>query len=205
MSRKKTWAIVGQKGGDGKSTVAFGLSYYLSTLGRNTTLIDVDRPQFSSVLLGRLADKELGFKLVRCQYLRDLPRLTQDFDAVVFDGAPHASADTLTLCKEADCIVIPTRTFKINLKPALDIAAELVSNGIPKEKIIFLLCQALSQAEVDSARGTIAARDYRVVGEDLRTYLAYGKAGDSGKSVLEVPYRTLKARAEAVFSELANA
>lgn len=207
MKRKqKTWAIIGQKGGDGKSTIAFNLSFYLADrLGLSTTLIDVDRPQFSSVLLGKLADKELSFKLTRCQQLRDIPRLTQGFDAVIFDGAPHASTDTLTLCKEADCIVIPTRTYTINLKPAFDIAAELVSNGIDKKKIIFLISQSLSDAEVVDARETIAARGYRVVGEDLRTYAAYGKAGNAGRSLLDVPFKTLKARAEAVFSELANA
>ena len=206
MKRKqKVWAIVGQKGGDGKSTIAYALSYYLARLGRSTTLIDVDRPQFSSVLLGKLADRELNFKLARCQQIRDIPRLIQGYDAVIFDGAPHASTDTLTLCKEADCIVIPTRTYTINLKPAFDIAAELIANGIDKKKFIFLISQSLSDSEVIDARETITARGYRVVGEDLRTYAAYGKAGNAGRSLLEVPFKTLKERAESIFAELANA
>lgn len=205
IRKQKVWAIVGQKGGDGKSTIAYGLSCYLAQHGRKTTLLDVDRPQFSSVLLGKLSGKELDFTLVRCQHLRDVPRLAQGFDAVIFDGAPHASTDTLAICKDADCIVIPTRTYKMNLKPALDIAAELIDNGIDQKRIIFLICQALSVAEVRDARATIAARNYRVVGEDLRTYAAYGKAGDAGRSVLDVPFKTLRARAESVFAELANA
>lgn len=206
MTRKqKVWAIVGQKGGDGKSTIAYGLSAYLAQLGRKTTLLDVDRPQFSSVLLGKLGDRELGFTLVRCQNLRDIPKHAQGFDAVVFDGAPHASMDTLTLCRNADCIVIPTRTSTINLKPALDLAAELVRNGIDKRLIIFLICQALTPAEARDAKATIAAQHYRVAGEDLRMYPAYSKAGDAGRSVLEVPYPTLRLRAETVFAELANA
>lgn len=206
MKRKqKVWAIIGQKGGDGKSTIAYALSYYLARLGRSTTLIDVDRPQFSSVLLGKLADRELNFKLARCQQIRDIPRLIQGYDAVIFDGAPHASTDTLTLCKEADCIVIPTRTYTINLKPAFDIAAELIANGIDKKKFIFLISQSLSDSEVIDARETITARGYRVVGEDLRTYAAYGKAGNAGRSLLEVPFKTLKERAESIFAELANA
>lgn len=206
MKRKqKVWAIIGQKGGDGKSTIAYALSYYLARLGRNTTLIDVDRPQFSSVLLGKLADRELNFKLARCQQIRDIPRLSEGYDAVIFDGAPHASTDTLTLCKEADCIVIPTRTYTINLKPAFDIAAELIANGIDKKKFIFLISQSLSDSEVRDARETITARGYRVVGEDLRTYAAYGNAGNAGRSLLEVPFKTLKARAESIFAELANA
>lgn len=203
--RQKVWAIVGQKGGDGKSTVAYALSYYLASLGRKTTLLDVDRPQFSSVLLGKLGDRELGFKLVRCQNLRDVPRCAEGYDAVIFDGAPHASIDTLNICRDADCIVIPTRTYSINLKPALDLAAELVASGIDRKKIIFLICQALSDAEVRDARATIATRNFRVVSEDLRTYAAYGKAGDAGRCVLEVPYKTLRTRAETVFSELVNA
>lgn len=206
MTRKrKVWAIVGQKGGDGKSTVAYGLSSYLSGQGWKTTLLDVDRPQFSSILLSRLTDRKLGFDLVRCMNMRDLHRHAEGYDAVIFDGAPHASLDTLDLCKQADCVVIPTRTFTINLKPALDLAAELIANGIPQSKIIFLICQALSPAEARDARATIEKRNYRVVGEDLRMYTAYGKAGDAGRSVLEVPYPTLRARAEAVFSEIANA
>jgi chromosome partitioning protein len=203
--RRKVWAIVGQKGGDGKSTVAYALSHYLSTLGRKTTLLDVDRPQFSSVLLSKLGDKQLGFDLIRCMNLRDLGKYAEGYEAVVLDGAPHASLDTLNLCKQSDCVVIPTRTSTINLKPQLDLAAELVANGIPQHRIIFLICQALSDAEARDAKATISARNYRVVGEDLRMYAAYGKAGDAGRSVLEVHYPTLRARAEAVFTELANA
>jgi chromosome partitioning protein len=206
MTRKqKVWAIVGQKGGDGKSTVAYGLSCFLAKQGRKTALLDVDRPQFSSVLLGKLGDRQLGFDLVRCLHMRDIPKHAQGFEAVIFDGAPHASMDTLTLCKYADCIVIPTRTSTINLKPALDLATELVHRGIDQNKIIFLICQALTDVEVRDARLAIEARLFRVAGEDLRMYAAYGKAGDAGRSVLEVYYPTLRTRAEAVFAELANA
>jgi chromosome partitioning protein len=205
IRKQKVWAVVGQKGGDGKSTVAYALSCYLASLGRKTILMDVDRPQFSSVLLGKLGDRQLAFELVRCQNMRDIPKHAQGFEAVVFDGAPHASLDTLTLCKYADCIVIPTRTYTINLKPAFEIAAELTANGVDKRKIIFLISQALSKTEVRDARETIEARGYRVTSEDLRTYAAYGKAGDAGKSVLDVPFKTLRERANCIFSELANA
>ena len=101
--------------------------------------------------------------------------------------------------------MIPTRTYTINLKPAFDIAAELIANGIDKKKFIFLISQSLSDSEVIDARETITARGYRVVGEDLRTYAAYGKAGNAGRSLLEVPFKTLKERAESIFAELANA
>jgi chromosome partitioning protein len=137
--------------------------------------------------------------------LRDIPKHADGFDAVIFDGAPHASVDTLMLCEHADCVVIPTRTSTINLKPALELAEELVANGTPKKKIIFLVSQALTDAEARDAKETIAAHNFRVVDEDLRMYAAYGKAGDAGRSVLEVPYVSLRTRAEAVFAELAKA
>jgi len=216
IRKQKVWAIIGQKGGDGKSTVAYALSYFLARKGSKTALIDVDRPQFSSVLLSKLWDLEaskktdgpvkpkLSFDLLRCQNSRDIPRISEGYEAIVFDGAPHASVETLNICRTADCIVIPTRTYTINLKPAFDIAAELTANGIDKRKIIFLISQALSDSEVRDARETIAARGYRVASEDLRTYAAYGKAGNAGRSVLEVSFPTLRERAETIFTELAN-
>lgn len=204
MRKQRVWAIVGQKGGDGKSTVAFGLSDYLAKHGRKTALLDMDRPQFSSVLLGKLGDKPLRFDLIRCQQMRDVHKRSEGYEAIVFDGAPHASSDTLTLCGFADLVVIPTRTFTINLKPALDLASELIANGIEQNKIIFLVSQALSDAEARDARATIEEHGFRVAAEDLRMYLAYGKAGDAGRSVLEVTYPTLRERAERVFAELAS-
>lgn len=205
--QQKVWAVVGQKGGDGKSTVAYALSCFVAKQGLRTTLIDMDRPQFSSVLLGKLRDKEqeLSFDLVRCQQLRDVHKHAEGYDAVIFDGAPHASSETLTLCGYADCVVIPTRTSTINLKPALDLAAELVAHGIKQKAILFLICQALTETEVQEARATISERGYRVVAEDLCMRAAYGKMGDAGKSMLEVPYQTLRKRAESVFAEIAKA
>lgn len=203
--KQKVWAIVGQKGGEGKSFTAYGLADYLSMHGRKTALIDMDRPQFSSVLLGKLREQELPFELVRCMNQRDVHKYAQGFDAVIFDGAPHASSETLTLCGYADCIVIPTRTSTINLKPQLDLAMELVSEGIVQSRILFLICQALTEAEARDARETIESRGFRVADEDLRMYPAYGKAGDAGLSVLRVRYPTLRERAERVFAQIANA
>ncbi|MNF07193.1 hypothetical protein D3C80_2073230 [compost metagenome] len=58
---------------------------------------------------------------------------------------------------------------------------------------------------MQEARATISERGYRVVAEDLCMRAAYSKMGDAGKSMLEVPYRTLRERAESVFAEIAKA
>jgi chromosome partitioning protein len=205
MKKQKVWAVVGQKGGEGKSTIAYALSDYLAKHGRKTALLDMDRPQFSSVLLGKLGDKPLSFDLIRCANMRDVHKHSTGFEAIVFDGAPHASSETLQLCGYSDCIVIPTRTSTINLKPALDLASELVANGIDQNKIVFLISQALTHSEARDARATIVERGYRVLTEDLRMYPAYAKIGDAGRSLLEVQYPTLRERAERVFAELAKA
>lgn len=200
---KRIFLVAGQKGGCSKTTTAYGLAYYLAGQNRRTVFIDTDRPQFSGVVFETLRKTEPPFDVARCMSMRDVPKHAEDYEAIVFDGAPHASADTLAMARLADLIIIPTKVAIIDLKPQIELADELVEQGIKSKTIVFLIAQAGTEAEVRAARATIEKRQYRVIREDLRNSPAYSGAGDQGLSVLEVRYPTLKARAERVFAEIA--
>lgn len=198
----RIYLVAGQKGGGAKSTTAYALAYQLARQERRTVLIDTDRPQFTAVVWQALRTKQLPFDIARCMIARDIPKHAEGYEAIVFDGAPHASVDTLTMAGYADIIIIPTKVAIADLKPQIELADDLVSKQIKKKKIVFLITQAGTPNEVESARATIKDRGYRVIQEDLRFSPAYSGAGDQGLSVLEVRYRTLRERAERVFTEI---
>jgi len=124
----KTVAIISQKGGAGKTTVATHLAVAAEQHGLRTALFDLD-PQASAT---SWADrrKQSAPTVIAGQ----APRLTnlleqaveQSADLVVIDSAPNADAASLAAARAADLILIPCRpaAFDLNaIATTLNLAA----------------------------------------------------------------------------------
>src|SRR4051812_42131548 len=113
----KTIAIISQKGGAGKTTVAIHLAVAAELKGMTTALFDLD-PQASA---SSWADKRQSPSpaVVSAQAAR-LPGLLrqaaeQQADFAIIDSAPNADASSLAAAQAADLILIPCRPAAFDL------------------------------------------------------------------------------------------
>lgn len=113
----KTVAILAQKGGVGKTTLAVHLAV-ASSAHRNTALIDLD-PQASAA---SWADRrEADTPVVLSAHATRLPQekarvAAAGGELLIVDTAPHSSAAALAAAQAADLVVIPCRPAILDLE-----------------------------------------------------------------------------------------
>jgi len=114
----KTIAIISQKGGAGKTTLAINLAGAAEADGLSAVIIDLD-PQASAKIWHKLRNKESP--IVICT----VPKLLSEAIATarqheaglcIIDTAPHSETAALEAAKAADLVLIPCRTSMIDLQ-----------------------------------------------------------------------------------------
>ena len=192
--------IVSQKGGAGKSTVARLVARELAHNNMRVKIADLDTQQTTCTAWA--SDRaEAGIEPdVRAEAFRNLRTALAEadqFDAVILDGRPHSSQQTVEIAQAAHAVIIPTGQTKDDLRPAVQLAHGLVDAGIDSTRIAFALVKTTrSAAEVAAARRYLEEADYAVLDGDVPFSTAYGIAHDAGKALTETPYPTLNERAE---------
>jgi len=182
----KTIAMISQKGGSGKTTVAVHLAVCAELAGKRSAIIDLD-PQASAIewRSRRQADTPEVIKAVPEQ-LADLlgQARANGADFTIIDTAPHSDRAATIAAGLADLVLIPCRPA------AFDVAA------IPTTLQILKLAQAQARAAVllnavppqgrtgeEAAEGLAAFA--RVVPIRLVHRAAYSHAVNDGRSVQE--------------------
>lgn len=107
----KTLAIVSQKGGAGKTTIATSLAVEAQVRGLQTLLIDLD-PQGSSYKWGQRRESPTP-AVITAQALA-LDEITknaeaQGVDLIILDTAPHSQRDAKKACEVSNLVLIPCR------------------------------------------------------------------------------------------------
>jgi chromosome partitioning protein len=114
----KTVAILSQKGGTGKTTLALHLAVEAERSGAATLIVDLD-PQASASSWGDLRAQETP-AVVSTQATRLSQVLataeTHGATLILIDTAPHAESAALAAARAADLIVIPCRPAILDLK-----------------------------------------------------------------------------------------
>lgn len=107
----KVIALISQKGGSGKTTLATSLATQGYIEGLKTLLIDLD-PQGSSYKWGKRrtipAPTVMTAQAVGLEQILEGAK-EQGVDLVVIDTAPHSEKDARKACEVADLVLIPCR------------------------------------------------------------------------------------------------
>ncbi|MBV8887565.1 MAG: AAA family ATPase [Chroococcidiopsidaceae cyanobacterium CP_BM_RX_35] len=123
----KTLAIISQKGGAGKTTLAIHLAVAAEMDGKQTALIDID-PQASAASWGDSREKEtpavVSAQPSRLDKVLEAARTTGAALAIL-DTAPHSESASLAAARVADYILIPCRPAILDLR-AIGQSVELV-------------------------------------------------------------------------------
>jgi chromosome partitioning protein len=106
-------AVVNQKGGAGKTTIAVNLSAALAAEGKRILLVDADPQQtaqdWAAIRKGASSFRVVG--LAKPVLHRAVPRLVADYDFeyIVIDGAPRNYEVTRSAIEAADLVLIPVQ------------------------------------------------------------------------------------------------
>jgi chromosome partitioning protein len=123
----KTIAIVSQKGGAGKTTIAVHLAVAASLAGLTVAVIDLD-PQATAASWADWRGQE-NPTVAAAPYSRLAVTLEEagraGVDLVIIDSPPSADAAAVAAARAADLVLIPTRASAFDLH-AIKTTAELV-------------------------------------------------------------------------------
>lgn len=194
---------ISQKGGPGKSTIARALGTAFATAGWSVKIVDLDTKQATATeWQQRRLQAGLSPEVPVQMYGNVASAISRagDADLLIFDGAPHASEETVRIAKACQLLVLPTGLSLDDLNPAVTLANTLADqHAIPIERMVFALCKTSgSAAELAAAREYLGKTRFVILDGSIRQLPAYSIAMDQGRSIIETPYRAPKERATEV-------
>lgn len=114
----QTLALISQKGGTGKTTLALNLAVAAELSGTSTVIIDLD-PQASAKTWGDSREAETPVIIsAHASRLDDALNAAKVNGAglVIIDSAPHSESDALKAARSANLILVPCRPAILDLR-----------------------------------------------------------------------------------------
>ena len=181
-------AVLNQKGGAGKTTIATHLARSLQLRGLETILVDSD-PQGSA---RDFAAVEGGTSVVTVGL--DRPTIDRDVrklhaDVVVIDGAPQVATLAASAVKAADLVLIPVQPSPYDLWATADLV-DMVKQRIEitdgKLRAAFIVSRAIVGTNLSKDIGaTLEEYDLPVLSTQIHQRVDYPKTAARGLTVLD--------------------
>jgi chromosome partitioning protein len=175
-------AVVGFKGGVGKTTTAIHLAAYFQTLG-DTLLIDGDPNRSASdwARPGRLPFK------VEDERRAARSGVASTFKHVIVDTeARPKAADLKDLASDFDLLVVPTSPDMLSLSALKQTLDALRSLGSSSYKVLLTICPPWPSKDAEDAHADLTAAGVTVFSSHVPRLSAFSKAALSGVVVSEV-------------------
>jgi chromosome partitioning protein len=200
-----TIAVLSQKGGSGKTTVATNLAAAALLEDEPTILIDLDRQQsavdwsYARPLGSRLREIHVVDSSRPSVSVRKIRELSAGYGVAILDGPPRLGDMTRAAAMAADVVLVPLQPSQLDLWAYEETAkvldeADRFRNELGREPAKRLLVLNRAVARSRMARSCAAALEtYDVVGA-LHQRQAFPEATASGESVL-----TTDANSDAAF------
>lgn len=202
----KVIAVLNQKGGSGKTTIATHLARGLQIQGHSVLLVDSD--QQGSARDWRAVDEDNPVPVIgldRPTLDKDLKNVS-DKEFVVIDGSPQATNLALSAIKAADFVLIPVQPSPYDVWATSDLV-DLVQQRIEmtdgKLKAAFVVSRAIQNTNIGKEVAAVL-QDYNLPVLDARIVqrVSYPNSASVGKTVFET--ESAKSSAVTEITQLVN-
>ncbi|WP_395698478.1 ParA family partition ATPase [Methylocella sp.] len=201
-------ALLNQKGGVGKTTLALHLAGEWAQRGKHVTLIDAD-PQGSALDWSQQRVRENAPRLfgvvglARDTLHREAPELARAADYVVIDGPPRVAGLMRSALLAADLVLIPVQPSPLDGWASAEMLALLHEARIYRPQLAarFVLnrCGARTIIARETAE-TLADHDPPLLASRIGQRVVFADAAQSGRLVFELAERSAAAREIAAFA-----
>jgi chromosome partitioning protein len=186
-----TVAILAQKGGTRKTTIARAVGVAFTKGGWNTVVRDMDPGQASAVswnLRRQARDITPALAIEKHAHVSTVLAGRDDYDMVIIDGKGYSSKETAEVAQASDLILIPSGTGLDDLEPSVSLALSLVQEfGIDPTRILFPLTNmGKSQVDVAEARIYLDKAGFQSSPGHISFMTCYSQAHDQGRAITEV-------------------
>lgn len=182
----KIWALISQKGGSGKTTLALNLAIAAANARKQVVLIDLD-PQQSAARWARLRQDDMP--VIVSGHAPNLNQLIENArgagaSLVVIDTQPKSESAALDVAKIADVVFVPCQASGLDLDAVSDTVNIIKLAGSPASAFVINGARS-SSSLADQAMEALA--EYRLSISPVRigSRVAFVKSLAAGKGVVE--------------------
>jgi chromosome partitioning protein len=183
-------AVLNQKGGSGKTTIATHLARALQLNGADVLLVDSDPQGSARDWSAAREDQPLTVVGIdRPTIDRDIKNLALKVDFVIIDGAPQAADLAVSAIKAADLVLIPVQPSPYDIWATADLV-DLVKQRIEvtdgKLRAAFVVSRAIKGTRIGSeVTSALSDYDLPILKSRITQRVAYPSTAANGMTVLE--------------------